>query len=66
MNEQIADGSRYVAELRQMVAAEYRAWSKIVHDDIDDAGPPPSAIEQLHLIAGTTFIIVFTIVSANL
>lgn len=48
----MADAARFVAELRRVVAAESRAWSQIVRDNVDDAGPPSSAVEQLHILTG--------------
>jgi len=61
--EQVADAAGFVSELRRIVAAEYRAWSQIVRDnvddagppsssDVDDAGPPSSAVEQLDVLTG--------------
>ena len=41
-----------MAELRRIVAAECHAWGLIVRDNVDDAGPPSSAVEQLHLLTG--------------
>jgi len=41
-----------VAELRRVVSLEVRTWSEIVRDNVDDVGPPPSVVEQLHLITG--------------
>jgi len=40
-----------------VVAAECRAWAQIVRDNVDDAGPPSSAVEQLHLLTGQLFYI---------
>jgi len=49
---QVADAAEFVAELRRVVAAECRAFSQVVRDDVDDSGPPSSALEQLHLLTG--------------
>jgi len=49
---QVADAAAFVAELRRIVAAECRAWGQVVRDEVDDAGPPSSAVEQLHLLSG--------------
>jgi len=49
----VADASGFVAELRRIMAAESRAWSQIVRDEVDDAGPPSSAVEELHLLTGS-------------
>jgi len=49
---QVADAAAFVAELRRVVTAECRAWGQVVRDEVDDAGPPSSAVEQLHLLTG--------------
>jgi len=41
-----------VAELRRVFESQSRAWSQIVTDSVDEAGPPSSAIEQLHSLTG--------------
>ena len=49
---QVSDAVSFVAELRRVVAAECRAFDQIVRDNVDDSGPPSSAVEQLHLLTG--------------
>ena len=41
-----------MAGLRSVAASEETAWNEIVRDNVHDTGPPPSAIEQLHLLTG--------------
>jgi len=48
----MAEASSFVSELRRVVSLEVRTWSEIVRDNVDDVGPPPSSVEQLHLITG--------------
>ena len=48
----MAEASSFVSELRRVVSLEVRTWSEIVRDNVDDVGPPPSVVEQLHLITG--------------
>jgi len=49
---QVSDAVVFVAQLRRVVGVECRAWNQIVRNNVDDAGPPSSALEQLHLLTG--------------
>jgi len=49
---QVSEMTSFVSELRHVASVEQQACRQLVRDNVDDAGPPTSAVEQLHLLTG--------------